>query len=154
VNSCLANGRIQAAEFLATQGSPLDLEGAAGLGRLDVVKTFFSESGALTKATASQRDRAFLWSCEYGRNHIVDFLLQRGVPIQSQANTGQPPLHWAVIGGHEDTITLLLQRGASLEAKNTYGGTALDQALWSAAHGDPTIDYAHIAEVLKHHAAK
>jgi ankyrin repeat protein len=157
VNSCLANGRIRAAEFLATHGSPLDLEGAAGLGRLDVVKTFFDDSGAPPSnatITETKKERAFLWSCEYGRNNVVDFLLQRGVDIQTQVNTGQTALHWAVIGGHEDTITLLISRGAHLGAKNTYGATPLDQALWSAAHGDPTIDYAHIADVLKHHAAK
>ncbi len=38
INVCLANGRAQAAEFLATRGAHLDLEGAAGVGRLDVVQ--------------------------------------------------------------------------------------------------------------------
>jgi ankyrin repeat protein len=159
VNACLANGRIRAAEFLATHGAHLDLEAAAGLGRLGMVKTFFDDSGAppsnaMITETKTKRERALLWACEYGRNNVVDFLLQHGVDIQTQANTGQTPLHWAVIGGHEDTITLLISRGAHLEAKNTYGGTALDQALWSAAHSDNNVDYTHIAELLKHHAAK
>ena len=155
VNICLANGRAQAAESLAQRGATLDLEGAAGLGRLDVVKSFFDESGALRPNTTSTKmERAFLWACEYGRVAVVDFLLQRGVPLQSEANTGQTALHWAVIGGQLDTIKLLLERGASLEAKNVYGGTPLGQALWSAAHGDPTIDYARIAELLEHHGAK
>jgi ankyrin repeat protein len=155
INACLANGRIHAAEFLASRGAPLDLEAAAGLGRLDVVKSFFNEPAALHSNTAQeQKERALLWACEYGRNTVVDFLLDRGVPIQAQANTGQTALHWAVIGGHEDAIALLLTRGAQLEAKNAYGGTALDQALWSATHADSTIDYVHIAEVLKHHPAK
>jgi hypothetical protein len=155
VNACLANGRIHAAEFVASRGAPLDLEAAAGLGRLDVVKSFFNESAALHPNTApQQKERALLWACEYGRNTVVDFLLDRGVPVQAQANTGQTALHWAVIGGHEDTIALLLTRGAQLEAINAYGATPLGQALWSATHADSTIDYAHIAEVLKHHPAK
>ena len=155
VNICLANGRVHAAEFLASRGARLDLEGAAGLGRLDVVKRYFDDSGALRPtATNIQMERAFLWACEYGRKPIVDFLLQRGVPLQSQANTGQTALHWAVIGGHVDTAKLLLDRGASLEAKNVHGGTPLDQALWSAAHGDPTIDYAQIADLLRSHGVK
>jgi len=155
INACLANGRVHAAEFLASRGAPLDLEAAAGLGRFDLVKTFFDESGAPQgNATKTQMERALLWACEYGRNPVVDFLLQRGVPVQSQANTGQTALHWAVIGGHADTITLLLNRGADLEAKNAYGGTAVDQALWSATHGDPTIDYAHVIALLKHHGTK
>ena len=156
INACLANGRVHAAEFLASRGAPFDLEAAAGLGRLDLVKTFFDESGApQANATKTQMERALLWACEYGRNPVVDFLLQSGVPVQSQANTGQTALHWAVIGGHADTVTLLLNRGADLEAKNAYGATALGQALWSAAaHGDLTIDYQQVINVLKRRGAK
>ncbi len=98
--------------------------------------------------------RGFLRACEYGRDEVVEFLLQHGASLESQANTGQTALHWAVIGGHEDTIKLLLDHGASLEAENVYGGTALGQALWSAANGDPEIDYAPIIALLKQHGAK
>ena len=157
VNACLANGRIQAAEFLATHGAHLDLEGAAGLGLIEVVKNFFGDSGAPPShapITETEKTRAFLWACEYGRNNVVDFLLQRGVDIQTQANTGQTALHWAVIGGHIDTIKLLLDRGASLEARNVYGGTPLAQALWSATNGDPKIDYAQIADILRSRGAQ
>ncbi len=155
VNICLANGRRRAAEFLAARGAHRDLEGAAGVGRLDVVRDYFDGSGALRpNATNIQMDRGFLWACEYGRNDVVEFLLQHGASLEKQANTGQTALHWAVIGGHEDTIKLLLERGASLGAKNVYGGTALGQALWSAANGDPAIDYAPIITLLKQHGAK
>ena len=160
VNACLANGRVRAAEFLAQRGARLDLEGAAGLGRFDVVKSFFPDAGTRAtgtcpaNATNTQMERAFLWACEYGRNNVVDFLLQRCVPLQTQADTGQTALHWAVIGGHLDTIILLLTRGAQLEAKNAHGASALGQALWSTTHGDPTIDYVRIADLLKYHGAK
>jgi ankyrin repeat protein len=154
INICLANGRAQAAEFLSAHGAHLDLEGAAGLGRLDVVKNYFDDSGALRpNATNTQMERGFLWACEYGRNEVVEFLLQQGASLEAQANTGQTALHWAVIGGHADTIRLLLERGASLEAKNVYGGTALGQALWSATNGDAAIDYAPIIALLKQHGA-
>ena len=155
INICLANGRAQAAEFLATRGAHLDLEGAAGVGRLDVVKNYFDDSGPLRPdATIIQMGRGFLWACEYGRNEVVEFLLHQGASLEAQAITGQTPLHWAVIGGHEDTIKLLLDRGASLEAKNAYGGTALGQALWSAANGDSELDYTRIIALLKLHGAK
>jgi Ankyrin repeats (3 copies) len=157
VNVCLANGRANAAEFLANHGAKLDLEAAAGLGRLNAVKAFFDESGTLastTSGTQMQKERALLWACEYGHNPVVDFLLARRVPVQSQANTGQTALHWAVIGGQADTIALLLSCGADLEAKNAYGGTPLGQALWSAAHSDSPINYQQIADLLKLHGAK
>jgi hypothetical protein len=159
VTACLANGRLPAAEFLAQRGAKLDLEAAAGLGDLEKVKALFAESAtdatpASEQRRREQRERALLWACQYGRNPVIEFLLDHGVNIDSQANTGQSPLHWAVIGGQADTITLVLNRGANLEARNMYGGTALGQALWSAANGDPAIDYAPIITLLKQHAAK
>ena len=159
VTACLANGRLPAAEFLAHRGAKLDLEAAAGLGDLEKVKALFAESAtdatpASEQRRREERERALLWACQYGRNPVIEFLLDRGVNIEAQANTGQSPLHWAVIGGQADPITLLLNRGANLEARNMYGGTALAQALWSAANGDSAIDYAPIITLLKQHAAK
>jgi ankyrin repeat protein len=155
INVCLANGRRKAAEFLAERGARIDLEAAAGLGHLDVVKTFFDDPGSGTSTgTDHQKQRALCWACEYGRNVVVEFLLEQGVPVQSQASTGQTPFHWAVIGGQKETIALLLSRGADLEAKNAYGGTALGQACWSAAHTDSPGAYLEIADLLKRHGAK
>lgn len=153
VATCLANGRVQAAEFLAQRGARLDLEGAAGLGGLETVKNFFDDDSRRNLKDQTV-ERALLWASEYGRNHVVDFLLQRGVSPQAQANTGQTALHWAVIGGHLDTIKLLLTHGAQLEAKNAYGGTALGQAVWSALNGDQRADHAAVIETLLNAGSK
>ena len=90
----------------------------------------------------------FLRACGYGRNEVVDFLLQKGVDIAAHQDDGQTGLHWAAIGGQLETVKLLLKRGAPLEMKNMYGGTVFGQTLWSAAHGgDPDI-YTQIIEAL------
>jgi ankyrin repeat protein len=154
VNACLANGRIQAAEFLASRGATLDLEAAAGLGRLDTVKSFFDKNGnLLPPATNSQTERGFLWACEYGRNNVVEFLLQH-VSLDTQAGTGQTALHWSVIGAALNTVNLLLDHSAPLEAKNSYGASALGQALWSALHTNGETDYLPIIETLLKAGAK
>jgi hypothetical protein len=49
VYACLANGRPEAASYLAQRGADLDLESAAGVGELDVVKKFFDTEGRLQK---------------------------------------------------------------------------------------------------------
>ena len=49
---------------------------------------------------------------------------------------------------------MLLAHGAQLEAKNCYDGTALGQALWSAIHGDSSIDYVPVIELLLKSGAK
>ena len=60
VGGALANGRPQAAEFLAGRGARLDLEGAAGLGRIDLVERSFDEEGNLTgAATRTQLEAGF-----------------------------------------------------------------------------------------------
>jgi ankyrin repeat protein len=126
VNSCLHNGRAQAAEFLASRGARLDLEGAAGLGQLDIVKSFFNDDGSLKPpATEKQRKDGFAWACEFGRTSVVVFLLQNGVDQQVG-------LHWAALGGHPDIVKLLLELGAPVDAKDgRYDGTPLGWALYA-----------------------
>jgi hypothetical protein len=148
VTGCLANGRPKAAAFLASRGACLDLVAAAGLGRLDVVETFYPQ------VTEEQKRDAFLWACEYGRNSVVEFLLARGVDLSVHGRDGQTGLHWAVIGGQLDTVKLLLRHKAPLEVENSYGGTVLGQALWSAAHGGDLELYVAILEALVEAGAK
>jgi ankyrin repeat protein len=152
--SCLANGHHAAAVFLASRGAPLDLEGAAGVGRLDIVKSFFQDGSLKPITNPNQLQRGFLWACEFGRNDVVDFLLENGADLRRQADTGQTGLHWAMVGAHLPTIELLLNRGAPLEELNAYGGTALGQALWSFANGDPETDYVPILRTLLNAGAR
>jgi len=143
VNGCLANGRPEAAEYLARRGAPLDLEAAAGLGRLDLVKSFFEADGSLKpSATLAQLKDGFSWACEYGQTDVVDYLLERGVSagevLRPHKQTG---LHWAAHGGHVDTVKALLKRHPPLGARDTsFDGTPLDWALhgwWERRDGDP-----------------
>src|SRR5688572_11519939 len=63
INGCHANGRPGAAEFLARRAGGLDLEAAAGVGRLDIVETFFDANGRLTpNATDKQMKDGFTWA--------------------------------------------------------------------------------------------
>jgi ankyrin repeat protein len=148
VKGCLANGQPQAAEFLAKRGARLGLEGAAGVGRLDLVKCFFDAEGSLQEgATKKQMEQAFVWACMCGRTSVADFLLQKGVDPAAGASTGQTGLHMAADAGQLDTVKLLIERRAPLEAVNVHGGTVLGQALWSAANA-PQPDHVAIIEVL------
>ncbi|MGI8743003.1 MAG: ankyrin repeat domain-containing protein [Bryobacteraceae bacterium] len=151
VNGCLHNGRGQAAEFFASRGARLDLEGAAGTGRLDVVKSFFEDDGSLKPpATQKQMRDGFAWACEFGRTSVVDFLLQRGMEVNAKLrHDGQTGLHWAAAGGHVDTVRLLLERGAAIDAKDgSYGGTPLGWALYARDDSPERAERAHYHEVI------
>ncbi|HXU07629.1 MAG TPA: ankyrin repeat domain-containing protein [Blastocatellia bacterium] len=153
VNGCLANGRGEAAAFLAERGARLDLEGAAGVGRLDVVKSFFDEAGTLKEtATHDQMKSGFAWACEFGRTNVVDFLLKNGIDIDSRLrHDGQTGMHWAAYTGHSDTVKLLLERGASLDIRDeSYEGTPLEWALYGWGEPAPGSrgDYYEVVALL------
>ena len=151
VNACLANGRAQAAEFLAGRGAQLDLEGAAGVGRLDLVISFFNEDGSLKRnATKAQMKDGFAWACEYGGTSVVEFLLRRGIEVDARVkNHGQTGLHWAALGAHIDTVALLLDWNAPVDAKDeTWGSTPLGWALHGWGDRQPGVEPGRYYEVV------
>jgi hypothetical protein len=133
INSCLANGRPGAAEYLAGRGAPIDLEGAAGLGRLDLVRGFFDRDGQLANgATATQMKDGFSWACEYGRTEVVEFMLKRGMEVGARLRPHQQTgLHWAAMGPHVETVKLLLRSGSPIDVRDeSFGVTALEWTLY------------------------
>lgn len=149
VDACLANGRPGAAEFLAQRGARLELEGAAGVGRLDVVENFFNEAGSLRpNATAEQMQSAFNWACGYGRTSVVSFLLTKDIDV-GEGHRGETGLHHAAYGGHADIVRLLLARGAAVDVEDeTYAATPLGWALHGWAHPSPEGKGARYHEVV------
>ena len=143
VNGCLANGRPDAAEFLAKRGARLDLEGAAGVGRLNIVKSFFNEDGSLKpNATEAQMRSGFNWACEYGRTRVVEFLLQTKFDF-NQIHRGETGLHWAAYAGHVDVVKLLLKQKDRVDIKDErFSGTPLGWALyvWGESRPGPKRD--------------
>jgi ankyrin repeat protein len=137
VRGCLGNGRPEAAHFLAEQGAKLDLEEAAGVGRLDLVQRSFNEDGTLRPpATQEQFEAGLMWASEFGHNSVVEFLLDKGLPVWTEVG-GMTALHWAMVGGRLETARLLIDRNAPLEAENSYGGTALGCLIWAVRYSDP-----------------
>jgi ankyrin repeat protein len=145
--AALHNGRGDAAKFLAERGARLNLEGAAGTGRLEAVKTFFSADGDLKPPPKSEMEDGFLWACEYGHYGVVEFLLQKGIDVATKR--GCTGLHWASYGGHLDIVKLLLERAAPLDEKDeTFGGTPLGWALYAWKSPPPEAKNGRHYEVI------
>ena len=154
VTGCLANGRPAAAQFLAARGARLDLEGAAGIGRLDVVQSCFDDDDPRKPiVTVEQMRAAFGTACTYGQLAVAEFLLGRGVPPDVRlGDHGQTGLHWAALGGHADIVALLLERHTPVDSvEERYHGTPLTWALhgWSdPPYGTPTDRYYEVVALL------
>jgi ankyrin repeat protein len=141
IRACLANGRPQAAEFLAKRGARLDFEGAAGVGRRDRVQEL------LPGAKKDEIERGFVRACAFGKDDVVQLLLDYGADPGADGGTGMTGLHLAAHEGHAETVRLLLAHHAPVEAKNVYGGTVLAQTVWSVIH-HPRPEHRAIVEAL------
>jgi ankyrin repeat protein len=139
VVGCLRNGRGQAAQYVASRGSRLDLEGAVGVGRLDVVQSFFNHDGSLKPpSNDTQMTYGFGWACEFGYIAVLDFLLRKGVPVNGKLRQGETALHRAALTAQLEAVKLLLEHGASIDVVDkTFQGAPLDWALhgWLTSPG-------------------
>jgi Ankyrin repeats (3 copies) len=155
VLACFHNGQPEAAKFLADRGAPLDLEAAAGVGRVELVKSFFDADANLRPpATHRQLQNGFLWACECGHDDIAVFLLERGADPLDPADTGATALHWAAGAAHLGLVKLLIQRGAPLEIVNRWGGTVLEHAGHCFEHGPAGLNFVPVFEALLAAGAK
>jgi ankyrin repeat protein len=155
VRGCLANGQPQAAEYLANRGAPLDLPGAAGLGRVDILKGFFGEAGNLNeRATEAALRDGFSLACVYGRTPAVEFLLDHGMTVDVELRghgEGHTGLHVAAFHGHPDTVRALLRRGARVDTiDKTWGTPPLIWALtgWRLKPELPSEQYHDVVAAL------
>jgi ankyrin repeat protein len=141
---CLHNGTGEAADFLASRGAALDAEGAAGVGRVDLLKTL--------PATEQQLRDGFAWACEYGKADVVGYLLESGISLEAQQGGPATGLHWAAYAGDASLVRLLLAHGAATEVREgRFDGTPLDWALYGRRNppkGTPPERYEEVIEAL------
>ena len=130
VAGCLANGQPEAARFFADRGARLDLEAAAGIGRLDVVRTFFDARGKLKSgSTREQLESGFRYAAGYGHPEVVRFLLEKGVDAGVRDDGDQTALHWTTYGPHLEIARMLIAAGAPIDVRDTaWHATPLDWA--------------------------
>ncbi len=128
VYACLANGCPEAAQYLAERGARLGMVGAAGIGRLDVVRQL------VDAADVSRREMALRYAAGYGQLEVTQYLLDRGVDVEAHSGDGETALFYAILGNHIAVVRLLLERGAR-PGMRTRHGDIVETAIWKAAHG-------------------
>ncbi len=141
VYASLANGCPEAARYLAEHGAQLDIVGAAGIGRGDVVERLFDTTDPET------RGRALRYAAGFGQLEVTRVLLDRGVPVDAHSGDGETALFYAALGDHVEVVRLLLERKAQPGVRTRYG--VVGQApIWRAGHGGNPDRCAEIIEAL------
>lgn len=110
VRSCLMNGCPEAAEHVATRGAPVDLQEAAGLGRVDLVRRHLESDPPREKLVA-----ALIMAAWYGRRDVAAILLDHGLEPGARGTDGKTALHVAAYLAHVALAELLVERGAPLD---------------------------------------
>jgi len=138
---------------------------AAGLGRVDLIDSFFNPDGSLKPEAGKLAwpfgepsdgwsqdpqdiiDNAFVYACMSGDIQTVERLLQHGARINAlppgfdYAGTG---LHYAAMQGHGPLVEYLLEHGAdprieSKKVRSTIHDTDSTAASWAEHGGHPEI---------------
>ncbi|MBV9424074.1 MAG: ankyrin repeat domain-containing protein [Solirubrobacterales bacterium] len=141
LEAALYHGSVAAAELLVRHAiSPLALWSAAALGRLDLMETMVDSDGNPLPAATAHRpnlsdvgwppappqdddrqailDEALAYAAINGRDHAIEWLLDRGADVDGRPYLNVTPLHFAVQFGRASTVRLLLARGADPDIRD------------------------------------
>jgi Ankyrin repeats (3 copies) len=104
------------------------------------------EQGLFATETEALKE-AFTCACFNGCTNVAAYLLANGVEPCGGMRTGLNAFHWSANRGQLTTVELLIKHNCPLESLNSYGGTVLGCAVWSAIH-EPKPNHLKIIESL------
>ncbi|GMF37845.1 unnamed protein product [Phytophthora fragariaefolia] len=114
-------GRVDVIQWLCAVGESV---GTVRTSELVTLQSFWS--GSLTSIAAST-----------GKTLLMQWLLEKGAPVNVKDGQGSTLLHTAGTRGHSSMVQLLLQNGANVNERNDKGQTPLHLAS-SVAMGKPS----------------
>ena len=143
------NGCPAAAAHMAARGASLDLEEAAGLGRLDLVARHFEPPREPSSIESANALRMASW---YDQRDVVGFLLDHGVDVGTRLpEDGHTALHIAAYNGNPALVEMLMKRGAPVDVDDDVHGTPpLVWALhaWLVEHRGDADGYRSVLRML------
>ena len=146
----MANDKV--VKLLVSLGADLHAEDSFGRAPAGwMVKNCFEELSRVLKSSqkteslcATHKDLqsyTLLYAAVEGHLEVVRHLIDRGADVnvnrsfhEALAVPGVTPLHGAASGGHLEVARLLIASGARTDAKDKYGRSALQWALWKKHH--------------------
>lgn len=126
--------------------SPLSLHAVVAKGDLENTRKLIEQGADLEAKDPGTGASVLHYAVMRGNPEILQFLIGRGVDVNSRTRNGTTPLHTAVLYNRYEVAEMLLNKGADVEAKSTSGATPL--AIATAAKNRT------IAELLRARGAK
>jgi ankyrin repeat protein len=103
-----------------------DIYNAARAGDLDGVKRAVEKSpGVINKSDSSQQYTALHWAVNYGKEPVVNYLLEKGAKLDATSNYGYTPLHLAAMGQNKKIVDALLAKKPNVNGKDNNGYTPI-----------------------------
>lgn len=96
---------------------------------LEMVK-YLVEGGVDPKAVNRLGDTALHVACRHSHKDIAEYLIDKGLGVETRGRWKMPPLHSAattITGDPRATVLMLLARGADIDARGYAGHTALHE---------------------------
>ena len=126
--------------------TPLTLHSVVAKGDFENARKLVEQGADLEAKDPGTGASVLHYAVMRGNPEILQFLLGRGVDINSRTRNGTTPLHTAVLYNRYEVAEMLLNKGADVGAKSTSGATPL--AIATAAKNRT------IAELLRARGAK
>lgn len=120
-------GNRPIAEYLLSQGAPLDICTAAMLGRSDDVRAQLADEPELAHANGAHNIPVLFYPAISGNLAILDLLYAAGADVNVDEGVNSP-LHGAAIFGQTEAVRWLLDHDANPYAVDYEGKTPLDRA--------------------------
>jgi ankyrin repeat protein len=137
-------GHREVADLLAEREVvPRNLRIAAGLGRIDLIRSLTNDDGSLSDAAGAARgfyrphsgfpiwepsddpqeilDEALVWAAKSDRVDVLGPLVELGADVNGDPYRGTP-LTWAACKGRLGAMARLLELGADVNHRGTFGG--------------------------------
>ena|SRR5258706_10713776 len=126
--------------------APLSLHSVVAKGDLENTRKLIEQGADLEAKDPGTGASVLHYAVMRGNPEILQFLLGRGVDINSRTRNGTTPLHTAVLYNRYEVAEMLLNKGAEVDAKSASGATPL--AIATAARNRT------IADLLRARGAK
>ncbi|XP_065883611.1 poly [ADP-ribose] polymerase tankyrase-2-like [Dysidea avara] len=105
-----------------------DLFEACKEGNIEVVRKLVNQSTVNSRDTGGRKSTPLHFAAGFGRQEVVEYLLDNGSKVDAKDDGGLMPLHNACSFGHTEVVQLLLKHGADPNARDNWNYTPLHEA--------------------------